>query len=110
MCKKEKMIIVQPERVTIGNGSSFGCVLMKDFLLALAKKVKRNTTSFDNYLRMYVPPGVPLKQKPNESLKTVNLYKHIQVHFTSQIFKLTVPESLDLVLLYTHFMSSELSQ
>jgi pyruvate decarboxylase len=78
LCKKEKMIIVQPERVTVGNGSSFGCVLMKDFLLALAKRVKRNTTSFDNYLRMYVPPGVPLKQKPNEPLKTVNLYKHIQ--------------------------------
>jgi pyruvate decarboxylase len=79
LIKKENMISLQFDRVEIGNGPSFSCVLMKDFLLALAKKVKKNTASFDNYSRMYVPPSVPLKQKPGEPLRTVNLFKHIQV-------------------------------
>ncbi|KAG0626685.1 hypothetical protein M758_2G143800 [Ceratodon purpureus] len=78
LCKKEKSISVQPDRVQIGNGPAFGMVLMKDFLEALSKRVKRNTTSLDNYSRMYVPSGLPLKQKPNEPLKTVNLFYHIQ--------------------------------
>ena len=65
--------------MVIGNGSSFGCVLMKDFLEALAKKVKPNPTSLEAYNRMYVPPSVALKQKPGEPLRTVNLFKHIQV-------------------------------
>ena len=73
------MIVLQPDRVMIGNGPSFSGVLMKDLLEALAKKVKHNPTSYESFMRMFVPPGVPLKQKPNEPLKTVNLYKHIQV-------------------------------
>lgn len=78
LIKKENMISLQFDRVEIGNGPSFSCVLMKDFLLALAKKVKKNTASFDNHSRMYIPPSVPLKQKPGEPLRTVNLFKHIQ--------------------------------
>ena len=79
LCRKEKMINLEPDRVMVGNGPSFGCVLMKDFLELLAKKVKKNTCSFDNYMRMYIPPGVPLKQKENEPIKTLTLFKHIQV-------------------------------
>lgn len=78
LCKKEKSITIQPNRVVIGNGQAFGAILMKDFLEALSKRVKQKTTSFDNYMRMFVPPGLPLKQKPNEPLKTVNLFHHIQ--------------------------------
>jgi pyruvate decarboxylase len=78
LIKKDNLISLEPDRVKIGNGPSFGCVLMKDFLEALVKKIKKNTTSFDNYSRMYVPQSVPLKQKQNEPLKTVNLFKHIQ--------------------------------
>ena len=47
---KEKAVIVQPERVTVGNGPTFGCVMMKDFLSELAKRLmnkKRNTTAYD---------------------------------------------------------------
>jgi pyruvate decarboxylase len=84
LCKKEKMIVLQPDRVMIGNGPSFSGVLMKDFLEALAKKVKHNPTSYESFMRMYVPPGVPLKQKPNEPLKTVNLFKHIQGMLSSE--------------------------
>lgn len=79
LIKKDNLISLEPDQVKISNGPSFGCVLMKDFLEALVKKIKKNTTSFDNYSRMYVPQSVPLKQKQNEPLKTVNLFKHIQV-------------------------------
>lgn len=48
LLKKEKAIVVQPDRVVIGNGPTFGCILMKDFLIALAKRVTRNTTAYDN--------------------------------------------------------------
>nr|PNR57482.1 hypothetical protein PHYPA_004476 [Physcomitrium patens] len=82
LIKKENIISLEPDRVMIGNGPSFGCVLMKDFLEVLAKKIKKNTTSFDNYSRMYVPVSVPPKQKPGEPLKAVNLFKHIQAMLT----------------------------
>ena len=39
LLKKEKAIIVQPNRVVIGNGPAFGCILMKDFLRALGKRL-----------------------------------------------------------------------
>ncbi|KAK7332021.1 hypothetical protein VNO80_28767 [Phaseolus coccineus] len=78
LIKKEKAIIVQPNRVTIGNGPSFGWVFMADFLTALAKKVKTNTTAVENYRRIYVPPGIPLKREKDEALRVNVLFKHIQ--------------------------------
>eukprot|EP01018_Ginkgo_biloba_P012009 Gb_12301 [translate_table: standard] len=78
LLKKDKAVIVQPDRVTVANGPSFGCVLMKDFLEALAKKVKRNTTALENYRRIYVPSSVPLKSGENEPLRVNVLFKHIQ--------------------------------
>lgn len=79
LIKKEKAIMVQPNRVTIGNGPSFGWVFMADFLSALAKKLKRNSTALDNYRRIFVPPGIPLKHENNEPLRVNILFKHIQV-------------------------------
>ncbi|KAG9151198.1 hypothetical protein Leryth_002753 [Lithospermum erythrorhizon] len=67
LLKKEKAVIVQPDRVVIGNGPTFGCVLMKDFLQELAKKIKRNTTAQDNYRRIFVPEGKPLRCEPGDS-------------------------------------------
>ena len=32
LLKKEKAVIVLPDRVTIGNDPAFGCIMMKDFL------------------------------------------------------------------------------
>ncbi|KAK7412430.1 hypothetical protein VNO78_03890 [Psophocarpus tetragonolobus] len=78
LIQKEKAIIVQPNRVTIGNGPSFGCVYMADFLTALAKKVKTNSAAFENYGRIYVPPGIPLREGKEESLRVNVLFKHIQ--------------------------------
>ncbi|KAL6146233.1 hypothetical protein ACLB2K_056916 [Fragaria x ananassa] len=78
LLKKEKAIIVQPDRVTIGNGPTFGCVLMKDFLVGLAKKLKHNNTAYENYRRIFVPDGHPLKAAPKEPLRVNVLFKHIQ--------------------------------
>ncbi|KAK2643523.1 hypothetical protein Ddye_025286 [Dipteronia dyeriana] len=78
LLKKEKAIIVQPDRVVVANGPTFGCVLMKDFLIALAKKLNRNTTAYENYYRIYVPNGVPPKCDPNEPLRVNVLFQHIQ--------------------------------
>jgi len=78
LLKKEKAIIVQPERVVIGNGTTYGCVMMKDFLSALAKRLQKNITAFENYERIFVPHGVPLHCKPEEPLKVNVLFKYVQ--------------------------------
>ncbi|KAF5727320.1 Thiamine pyrophosphate dependent pyruvate decarboxylase family protein [Tripterygium wilfordii] len=78
LLKKEKAIVVQPDRVIVGNGPAFGCVLMKDFLSALAKRLNNNTTAYENYHRIYVPDGVPLKCEPKEPLRVNILFQHIQ--------------------------------
>ncbi|CAM8924595.1 unnamed protein product [Rhodiola kirilowii] len=83
LLKKEKAIIVQPDRVVVGNGPSFGCVLMKDFLAALAKRLNRNTTAYENYHRIYVPEGHPLQSAPMEPLRVNVLFQHIQKMLTS---------------------------
>ncbi|MCL7024613.1 hypothetical protein MKW94_016385, partial [Papaver nudicaule] len=63
---KKKAIIVQPDRVVIANGPAFGCALMKEFLPASAKKLKRNTTAYENYHRIYI------------HLRVNILFKHVQ--------------------------------
>ncbi|XP_026392057.1 pyruvate decarboxylase 1-like [Papaver somniferum] len=78
LIKKENAVIVQPNRVTVGNGPSFGCVYMADFLTALASKLKKNTTAMENYQRIFVPHGIPLKREINEPLRVNILFKHIQ--------------------------------
>ncbi|KAI5059407.1 hypothetical protein GOP47_0025726 [Adiantum capillus-veneris] len=76
--KKEKAIIVEPDRVLIANGPAFSCVHMRDFLKALSKKIRKNTTAHDNYRRIYIPSGVPLKGLPGEPLRVNVLFSHIQ--------------------------------
>ncbi|CAN0927601.1 Pyruvate decarboxylase 1, partial [Linum grandiflorum] len=78
LIKKEKAIIMQPNRVTIGNGPSFGWVFMNDFLAALAKKLKKNTAAIENHRRIFVPHGMPLRCANDEPLKVNVLFKHIQ--------------------------------
>ncbi|CAH9142170.1 unnamed protein product [Cuscuta epithymum] len=78
LLKKEKAVIVEPDRVTIGNGPAFGCVLMKDFLCALGKRLKHNKTAYENYSRIYVPEGSPIMCAPKEPLRVNVLFHHIQ--------------------------------
>ncbi|XP_042419012.1 pyruvate decarboxylase 1 [Zingiber officinale] len=78
LLKKEKAIIVQPDRVVVGNGPAFGCILMKDFFQALAKRLTLNTTAHENYRRIHVPDGQPLECQPKEPLRVNVLFKHIQ--------------------------------
>jgi hypothetical protein len=66
-------------QVTIGASQQFGCVLMADFLSGLGKKLKQNPTAFENYRRMYIPPGVPQPGEATEPLRTNVLFQHIQV-------------------------------
>ncbi|KAH9736657.1 Pyruvate decarboxylase 1 [Citrus sinensis] len=72
LLKKEKAVILQPDRVVIANGPAFGCVLMKDFLKALSKRLKSNTTAYENYHRIYVPEGQPPKCEPKEPLRMLS--------------------------------------
>lgn len=78
LLKKEKAVVVLPDRVVVANGPAFGCVLMKDFLKALAEKLNRNTTAYENYSRIFVPNGVPLKCDPKEPLRVNVMFQHIQ--------------------------------
>lgn len=86
LVKKQKSIIIEPNRVVIGiNGPVFGCILMKDFLKELAKKIKLNNTCYQIYNRInYVPDGS--KKNLNCTLKdplTINtLFHHIQMMLT----------------------------
>ena len=70
---------MQPNRVTIGNGPSLGWVFMADFLGALAKKLKKNSTALENYRRIFFPPGMPLMREKDGPLRVNVLFKHIQV-------------------------------
>nr|AAA68289.1 pyruvate decarboxylase [Oryza sativa Indica Group] len=78
LLKKEKAVVVQPDRVTVGNGPAFGCVMMRDFLSELAKRVRKNTTAFDNYKRIFVPDRQLRSARPGEPLRVNVLFKHIQ--------------------------------
>ncbi len=44
LLKPEKMLRVESNRVTLGSGPTFGCIVMADFLEALAKRVQPNDT------------------------------------------------------------------
>ncbi|XP_028760918.1 pyruvate decarboxylase 2-like [Neltuma alba] len=84
LLKKDKAIILQPDRVIIGNGPAFGCVLMKDFLRELAKRIKHNHTSFENYDRIFVPDGKPVRGEPKEPLRVNILFEHVQKMLSGQ--------------------------
>lgn len=85
LIKKEKAVIVEPHRVTIGNGPSFNWVFMNDFLTALSQKLKKNTTAVENYRRIFVPSSVPLKHENDEPLRVNILFKHIQHMLTGDM-------------------------
>ncbi|XP_074592685.1 pyruvate decarboxylase 1-like [Curcuma longa] len=78
LIKKEKAVVALPNRVTVGNGPSFGWVFMAEFLTALSQKLKRNSTAMENYRRIYVPPSMPIRRENNEPLRVNILFKHIQ--------------------------------
>ncbi|KAL1543578.1 Pyruvate decarboxylase 2, variant 2 [Salvia divinorum] len=79
LLKEAKTILVEPERVVIGDdGTAYDCVRMKDFLSALAAMVRRNETGYENHSRMYVGDGRPRRSEPNEALRVNVLFQHIQ--------------------------------
>ncbi|GMJ00777.1 hypothetical protein like AT5G01320 [Hibiscus trionum] len=84
LLKKEKAVVVQPNRVVIANGPAFGCILMKDFLQELAKKLNHNATAYENYQRIFVPDGVPPKSDPKDPLRVNIMFTHIQKMLSSK--------------------------
>nr|GFC52114.1 pyruvate decarboxylase 2 [Tanacetum cinerariifolium] len=42
------------------------------------KRIKKNTTAYENYHRIFVPEGHPLKSAPMEPLRVNVLFEHIQ--------------------------------
>ncbi|CAL5353170.1 unnamed protein product [Camellia sinensis] len=76
--KKEKAVFVHPDRVVIVNRANVGCVLMGDFLRMLAKKLKRNTSAYENHRKMYVSKRISVKGEAGEPLKVNVLFQHIQ--------------------------------
>uniref|UniRef100_A0A804Q5T8 pyruvate decarboxylase n=1 Tax=Zea mays TaxID=4577 RepID=A0A804Q5T8_MAIZE len=52
--------------------------MMRDFLSVLAKRVRPNTTAYDNYRRIFVPGGQPPECEAGEPLRVNVLFKHIQ--------------------------------
>lgn len=83
--KKNKAIIVEPKRVVFPNGPCFGPVLMKDFLWALAKRLKPNPTAYGNYRRIYIPESGHAQSEPGEALRVNVLFKHIQRMLSSNM-------------------------
>ncbi|KAG2262365.1 hypothetical protein Bca52824_069444 [Brassica carinata] len=84
LLKKEKAIVVHPDRVTVANGQTFGCVLMSEFFTELAKRVKRNETAYENYHRIFVPQGKPIACKAKEPLRVNTMFQHIQKMLSSE--------------------------
>ncbi|KAL7201461.1 hypothetical protein ACSBR1_033212 [Camellia fascicularis] len=83
--KKEKVVFVHPNRVVIANCANFGCVLMGDLLRMLAKKLKRNTSAYENHRKMYVSEGVSVKCEAGEPLKVNVLFQHRQRMLSHEI-------------------------
>ena len=51
---------------------------MGEFLRALSRRLRRNTTAHDNYRRIFVPDREPPNGKPDEPLRVNILFKHIK--------------------------------
>lgn len=69
---------MEPERVTVCAGPTFGCVAMREFLTALPAALTPNASAFTNFSRMYVPPALPPPQQPDEPLRVNVLFKQVQ--------------------------------
>ena len=78
LLKKEKLILVEPDRVVIANRRFFQCVQAADFMTALAERIPSNETAFKNHARMFVPAGELNKPPPDAPLVTKVAFQHIQ--------------------------------
>ncbi|MEW5303175.1 MAG: hypothetical protein WDW38_001501 [Sanguina aurantia] len=89
LLKPSKMIAVEPNRVTVCGGQTFGCIQMDDFLNALAAKLKPNDNGFVAYQRMHVASNFPDKQPDDEPLRINVMFKHIQAYLRPEHALLT---------------------
>jgi pyruvate decarboxylase len=83
LIQRGKMIEVTPERIKLPM-REFGCVHMKDFLLALSEQVEKKEASLEIYRRLYEPPGVLPAGPGDEPLKMKVLKNRIEGLLTEQ--------------------------
>ncbi|KAI5425613.1 hypothetical protein KIW84_031433 [Lathyrus oleraceus] len=57
---------------------------MNDLLKALAKRLKHNNVAYENYHRIFVPDGTPLKSASKEPLRVNVMFQHIQKMLSSE--------------------------
>jgi pyruvate decarboxylase len=78
LIKKEKAVIVEPDRVVVAGRRFFQCVAADEFMTALAVKVKANETAWINHGRMFVPPGAVVPPPAGAPLQTKVAFQHVQ--------------------------------
>jgi len=79
LLQDHKMIEIREREVVIGTLGAFHCINMPDVLEAVAKRIKKNEASFENYQRMFVPLAAPLQvNHPEMKLTTNAMFYHIQ--------------------------------
>lgn len=83
LLKDERMVRVNANTVTVAGARTYHCVVMSEFLTALAAKLKRNDTAMRNYKRMFLPQPVVPESVEGSPLLTNVLYKHVQGLLTS---------------------------
>lgn len=77
LINRDKLIHAGPDYVRLP-GAAYNNVMLKDFLDALAKKVKKNDASLAAYNRIREEPAPEPKIKPKETITTRRLFSQIQ--------------------------------
>ncbi|CAN1175490.1 Pyruvate decarboxylase 1 [Linum perenne] len=82
---REKAVIVQPERVAIGNGPAFGCIVMEEFLKALTPKLTPNSAAHDEYLNSSNPEPEDhgSDDQSQDHVKAKVFFKHVEKMLSS---------------------------
>jgi len=83
LIKKNKMIIVEPGRVTMPDGTMFGIVKMAHFLDRLAKVITPNPASMEAYIRVKEERKDLVPSPSGSPLQTRHMMYHIQKNLTS---------------------------
>jgi len=85
LLKKNKMITVHPDRVTMPDGSQFGIVKMNDFLARFAQVVIPNPASLEAFQRVHEDPSHPPERDPNSPLQVKYAMAHVQKVLTNDL-------------------------
>ncbi|KAA8492495.1 Pyruvate decarboxylase 2 [Porphyridium purpureum] len=85
LLKKSKMILVEPGRVTMPDGTMFGIVKMKDFIDRFAKVVVPNSVSLETFKRAHEDVVRPPLSAPDSPLLCKHIIQSVQDVLTSDM-------------------------